>query len=154
MRLQQEIRMFQTLGRWPFKHQREREDNFLNYLMIIQMILNHHTSKEGLSFKCLVNWTHYVHKQWDQLLIMLLLENTDLDSSLGKILIVHTVYTPSNQEDTFSTIVADLMAIGIWEVTLSATLSCFWNLTQMCLLFLTILSLLVWAGLIVSYILN
>ena len=56
---------------------------------------------------------------------MLLLENTDLDSSLGKILIVHTVYTPSNQEDTFSTIVADSMAIGIREGTHLATLSCF-----------------------------
>jgi len=111
--------------------------------MIIQIILNYHTLKEGLSFKCLVNWTHYMCKQWDQLLIILLLENTDLDSSLGKILIIHAMYTPLNQEDTFFTIVADSIAIGIQKGTLSATLSCFWNLTQMCLLFLTILSLLV-----------
>jgi len=74
---------------------------------------------------------------------MLLLENTDLDSSLMKILIIYVVCILSNQGDTFSTIVADSTAIGIWEGTLSATLSYFWNLTQMCLLFLTILSLLV-----------
>ena len=135
--------IYQTLGKWPFKHQMEKIDNFSTYLTITQTILNHHTSKEGPGFKHLVNWTHYMHKQWEQLLIMLLLESTGLNSSLGKNLNAHTVCILSNQEDIFSMIVADLTAIGTWEGTLSAILSCFWNLIQTCLLSLAILTLLV-----------
>jgi len=56
---------------------------------------------------------------------MLLLENTGLDFSLGKNLNAYAVYIPSNQEDIFSMIVADLTAIGIQEETLLATLLCF-----------------------------
>jgi len=56
---------------------------------------------------------------------MLLLESIGLDSSLEKNLNAHAVYIPSNQGDIFSMIVADSIAIGIREETLSATLSCF-----------------------------
>ena len=73
---------------------------------------------------------------------MLLLESTDLDSFLGKNLNAHMICIPLNQGDTFSTIVADSMAIGTWEETLLATLLCFWNLTQTYLLSLAILTLL------------
>ena len=52
---------------------------------------------------------------------MLLLESTGLDSSLKKNLNAHTVCIPSNQEDTFSTIVADSTAIGTQEKTLSVS---------------------------------
>ena len=111
---------FQTLGKWPFKHQMERVDNFSTYLTITQTISNYHTSKEGFGFRYLVNWTYYVCKQWEQLLIMLLSESTGLDSSLGKNLNAYVVCILSNQEDTFSMIVVDLTAIGTQEGTLSA----------------------------------
>ena len=44
---------------------------------------------------------------------MLLLESTDLDSSLEKNLNAYAVCILSNQGDTFFTIVVDSMAIGI-----------------------------------------
>ena len=96
----------------------ERVNNFLTYLMITQIISNHHTSKEGSGFRCLVNQTYYMRSWQEQLLIMLLLESTGLDSSLGKNLNAYVVCILSNQGDTFSTIVADSMAIGTWEETL------------------------------------
>ena len=74
---------------------------------------------------------------------MLLLESIGLDSSLEKSSSAHVVCIPSNQGETFSTIVADSTAIGIQEGTHLAILSCSWKLTLMCLLFLTILTLLV-----------
>ena len=49
---------------------------------------------------------------------MLPLANTDLDSSLGKILSAHVGYTLSNQDAISSLNVADLTAIGIQEGTL------------------------------------
>jgi len=137
-----QVTTYQTFGRWCFKHQMERESNFSIYLITTQTLLNHLMSKEGLGFRHLDNQTHYVCVQWEHLLIMLLLESTGLDSSLEKNLNAHVMCILSNQGDTFSTIAADSTAIGIWEGTLSATLSCFWKLTQMCLLFLAILTLL------------
>jgi len=77
------------------------------------MLSKHLISKEGLGFRHLDNQTHYVCARQEQLLIMLLLESTGLDSSLEKNLNAHAVCIPSNQEDTFSMIVADSMAIGI-----------------------------------------
>ena len=74
---------------------------------------------------------------------MLLLESISLDSFLEKNSSVYTVCILLNQEDTFSMIVADSMAIGIQEGTHLAILSCSWKLTQIHLLFLTILTLLV-----------
>ena len=74
---------------------------------------------------------------------MLLSESIGLDSFLGKNSSACAVYIPSNQGDTFSMIVAGLMAIGIQKGTHLAILSCFWKLTLMHSLFLTILTLLV-----------
>jgi len=54
-----------------------------------------------------------VHAQREQSQIILLLENTGLDFSLGKNLNAHVVCILSNQGDIFSMIVADLTAIGI-----------------------------------------
>ena len=48
---------------------------------------------------------------------MLLLANTDLDSSLGRNLNVYVVYILSNQDVIFYMNVVDLMVIGIWEET-------------------------------------
>ena len=48
-----------------------------------------------------------------------------LDFSLGKNLNAHAVCIPSNLGDIFSMIAQDLMAIGIREETLLATLLCF-----------------------------
>ena len=59
---------------------------------------------------------------------MLLLENIGLDFSLEKNLNAHVVYILLNLEDIFSMITQDLIAIGIWEETLLATLLCFWRL--------------------------
>jgi len=56
---------------------------------------------------------------------MLLLENTGLGFPLGRNLNAHAVCIPLNQGDIFSMSVADLMAIGIQEETLLATLLCF-----------------------------
>ena len=65
---------------------------------------------------------------------MLLLENIGLDFSLEKNLNAHVVYILLNLEDIFSMIAQDLIAIGIWEETLLATLLCFWRLILMLLL--------------------
>ena len=65
---------------------------------------------------------------------MLLLENIGLDFSLEKNLNAHVVYILLNLEDIFSMITQDLIAIGIWEETLLATLLCFWRLILMLLL--------------------
>jgi len=56
---------------------------------------------------------------------MLLSKNTGLDFSLEKNLNAHVVCIPLNKGDIFSMIVADLMAIGIQEKILLATLLCF-----------------------------
>ena len=49
---------------------------------------------------------------------MLPLANTDLDSSLGRILSAHVRYILSNQDAISSLNMVDLMAIGIREGTL------------------------------------
>ena len=58
-----------------------------------------------------------MHELQDWLQIMLLLVNTDLDSSLRRNLNVHVVYILSNQDAIFYMNVVDLMATGIWEET-------------------------------------
>ena len=103
----------------------ERKINSLSYLMTTHALSNYPMSKKDLSFSCLDTRTHYVCTHREQSQIMLLSENTGLDFSLGKNLNAHAVYIPSNQEDIFSMIVADLTAIGIQEETLLATLLCF-----------------------------
>ena len=74
------------------------------------MLSNHLMSKEGLGFRHLNNRTHYAHVQREQLLIILLLESTGLDSFLEKNLNAYAVCIPLNQGDTFFTIVVDSMA--------------------------------------------
>jgi len=59
------------------------------------------------------------------LIVMLLSENIDLDSSLRRNSSVHVVFIPLNPEDTFSMIVVGSTAIGIQEGTRLATLLCF-----------------------------
>ena len=78
--------------------------------------------KVDLGFNCLGTQTCYAHMWQEQSLIMLPLENTGLDFSLGKNLNTHAVYIPLNQGDIFFMIVADLMAIGIWDVLWTKTL--------------------------------
>ena len=58
-----------------------------------------------------------MHELQDWLQIMLLLVNTDLDSSLRRNLNVHVVYILSNQDAIFYMNVVDLMSTGIWEET-------------------------------------
>jgi len=106
----------------------KREISSSTYLMTTHVLLNHFMLKEDLGFSHSDTWTCYVHAQREQSQIMLLLENTGLDFSLGKNLNAHVVCILSNQGDIFSMIVADLTAIGIWEETLLATLLCFWRL--------------------------
>ena len=80
--------------------------------------LNLLTSKGDLGSKSSAIQTPYVHEPQEQSRIMLPLANTDLDSSLGKILSAHVGYTLSNQDAISSLNVADLTAIGIQEGTL------------------------------------
>jgi len=54
----------------------------------------------------------------ERLQIMLPLANTDLDSSLGRILSAYVGYILSNQDAIFSMNVVDLTATGIQEGTL------------------------------------
>ena len=113
----------------------EREISSLTYLITAYALSNYPISKKNPGFSRSDTQTHYVYTCWKQSQIMLLSENTGLDFSLGKNLNVHTVCIPLNQGDIFSMIVADLMAIGIWEETLLATLLCFWRLTLILLPF-------------------
>jgi len=100
----------------------ERKISSLTYLMTTYMLSNHSISKEDLGFSCSDTQTHYMSTCQEQSQIMLLSENTGLDFFLGKNLNVYVICIPLNQGDIFSMIVANSMAIGIWEETLLATL--------------------------------
>ena len=103
----------------------EKETNSSTYLMTTIASLNHSMSKEVLGYSHSDTQTHYVCMHQEQSQIMLLLENIGLDFSLGKNLNAHAVCIPLNLGDIFSMIAQDLMAIGIREETLLATLLCF-----------------------------
>jgi len=90
--------------------------------------------KEDLGYSHLVTWTHYVCVQLELLLIMHLLVNIDLDSSLGKNLSAHVAYIWLNHEDIFFMIVEDSTAIRIREEILLVILLGFWRLILMLLL--------------------
>ena len=82
------------------------------------ILLNHLTSKGDLGSKCLAIQTPYMHVLQERLQIMLLLANTDLYSSLGRILSTYVGYILSNQDTIFSMNVVDLTATRIREETL------------------------------------
>jgi len=90
-----------------------RKTTFLIFLILISTSLNHFTLNEDLGYSCLVTQTHYMHVQLELLLIMHLLVNIDLDSSLEKNLNAHVAYIQLNHEDIFFMIAEDSMAIGI-----------------------------------------
>jgi len=74
-------------------------------------------SKGDRGSKLLAIQTLYVCVLQEILQIMLLLANTDLNSSLGRNLSVHVAYTLLNQDVISFMSVADLRVIGIQEVT-------------------------------------
>ena len=70
-------------------------------------------SKRNLGSKRLAIQTSYMHTLQEQLQTMLLLMNTDLDSSLERILNIYMICILSNQDAISSTNMEDLIAIGI-----------------------------------------
>jgi len=96
--------------------------------MLILTSSNYFTLKEDLGYSCLVTQTHYVHIQLELTLIIYLLVNIDLDSSLGKNLSAHVAYIWLNCEDIFFMIAEDSMAIGIREEIFLVILLSFWRL--------------------------
>ena len=77
------------------------------------ILSNHFMSKRNLGSKRLAIQTSYMHTLQEQLQTMLLLMNTDLDSSLERILNIYMICILSNQDAISSTNMEDLIAIGI-----------------------------------------
>jgi len=86
--------------------------------MTITTPLNHLISNKVHGSKYLATLIHYAFVLQEQLQIMLLLANTDLDSSPRKNLNILAVDILSNQDVIFFMSVADSIVTGIREGTL------------------------------------
>ena len=115
------VTLFLLCGGCPFKHQILKENNSLNFLIMILIILNHLQSKTALGYNSLVIPTLCVRELQELSLIMHLLVNIDLDFSLRRNFCVHVDYIPLNQENIFYMSVKDLTITGIQEETLFLT---------------------------------